>query len=112
MSLLCTVVLLALFSAPSDALTNDEISEFTARIHTESNTNLQGTVNVDTSSDAENIIITSNGIPDHETGTFPGPDNRNNIKSQKFSFRYASKFTIHQPYIRYKKEGARDGERE
>lgn len=36
---------------------------------------------------ADFYIIKSDGIPDHETGQFPGPRNPNSIKKQNYSFK-------------------------
>lgn len=80
-------LIIASFSVSINALTSQELGEFKSRTHTESNTNLQGTVSVDSSSNANNHIITSNGIPDHTTGTFPqAKTNPNSIEKQTFRF--------------------------
>ncbi|XP_039254051.1 uncharacterized protein LOC120331089 [Styela clava] len=76
-------------------LTTDERKYFKARPYPEQNTGIQGTVSVDDDPrDAKVLILQSNGIPDHDTGTFPAPSNPNSIEVQSFNWRIPKNPTI------------------
>ncbi|XP_019629823.1 PREDICTED: uncharacterized protein LOC109474048 [Branchiostoma belcheri] len=82
---LCAVLVLAVLPATVLGLSADEIAAFTARTHTEINTNMQGTVSV--TQDGDTLVLTSNGIPDHATWTFPSRDNPNDLTAQSYTWR-------------------------
>ena len=85
-ALLLVAIQTLLLLPSSGALSADELSEFTARTHNESNTGLQGTVNI-TKINNNMYRLESNGIPDHDTGTFPAGGNPHDITSQTHSAR-------------------------
>ena len=59
----------------------------------ERNTNKVGTVSITTS--GSNYVLTSNGIPDHDTGIFPAANsNPNDITEQSFSFEFPQNPTV------------------
>ena len=87
MAAVLLVAITTLLLLPSSgALSDLEKSQFTARMHTEKNTMLQGTVTV-TELSTTYYRLESNGIPDHTTGTFPGRGNPNDIESQTHTAR-------------------------
>jgi len=75
-------VCLVLFVSPSNGLTDDEVSKFKTTGITETNTGKIGWVSVET--DEYLHILSSNGIPDHETGEFPSDSNPNRLREQDF----------------------------
>eukprot|EP00058_Branchiostoma_floridae_P020441 XP_002605931.1 hypothetical protein BRAFLDRAFT_124891 [Branchiostoma floridae] len=62
-------LVLAVLPATVLGLSAEEIAAFQARTHTETNSGKQGTVSITQDGDA--LVLTSNGIPDHATGTYP-----------------------------------------
>ncbi|XP_078688892.1 uncharacterized protein LOC144920547 [Branchiostoma floridae x Branchiostoma belcheri] len=64
------------------ALTPDEIAQFRTTGTLETNTGIAGWVAVE--DNGRQLYVTSNGIPDHRTGPFPGPGNPNTIQEQSF----------------------------
>ncbi|XP_078689291.1 uncharacterized protein LOC144920807 [Branchiostoma floridae x Branchiostoma belcheri] len=82
---LCAVLVLAVLPATVLGLSADEKAAFVTRVHTETNTGLQGTVFV--WQDGDTLVLKSNGIPDHETGTFPGLISPIPLQVQDFEFR-------------------------
>ncbi|XP_078608715.1 uncharacterized protein LOC144880451 [Branchiostoma floridae x Branchiostoma japonicum] len=81
----CTALLLAVLPATVLGLSAEEIAAFQARTHTETNSGKQGTVSITQDGDA--LVLTSNGIPDHATGTYPGTGNPNDLTEQSHTFR-------------------------
>ena len=78
------VTMVAVGSTPeSFSLPQTELTKFTSRIHTEQNTDIQGTVTISPKGYTEHRL-TSNGIPDHDTDTFPGLTNPNSILLQSY----------------------------
>jgi len=66
------------------ALTEEELSHFVTTSRVEHNTDLTGSVSLVL--DGEYYMFTSNGVPDHETGTFPGNSNPNQLQAQNHNF--------------------------
>ncbi|XP_039254745.2 uncharacterized protein LOC120331687 [Styela clava] len=81
-------LLFVTFCGCVSALTDAEIALFVARTHIETNTGVQGTVSVTISSTDSTVIdLSSNGVPDHATGTFPGNGNPNPLSVQTYNYR-------------------------
>ncbi|XP_077993804.1 uncharacterized protein LOC144447601 [Glandiceps talaboti] len=66
------------------ALTDEQVAKFKPTGITESNTGLIGTITITTADDKH--VIESNGIPDHDTATFPNLTNPNSLQSQSHHF--------------------------
>ena len=86
-ALLLVAISTLLLLPSAGALTDAEKRLFTARIHEEQNTKLQGEVTLSKENLRGYFWLDSNGIPDHDTGTFPavGRGNPNEIVEQKHS---------------------------
>ncbi|XP_066289094.1 uncharacterized protein [Branchiostoma lanceolatum] len=76
------LAVLALTFIGLEALTPDEIAQFRTKGTLETNTGIAGWVAVEDT--GRQLYVTSNGIPDHRTGPFPGPGNPNAIQEQSF----------------------------
>ena len=87
-ALLLVAISTLLLLPSAGALTDAEKRLFTARIHEEQNTMLQGEVTL-SKGNGRYFRLDSNGIPDHDTGTFPavGKGNPNKIVEQTHSSR-------------------------
>ncbi|CAH1268749.1 Hypp3975 [Branchiostoma lanceolatum] len=72
------LAVLALTFIGLEALTPDEIAQFRTKGTLETNTGIAGWVAVEDT--GRQLYVTSNGIPDHRTGPFPGPGNPNAIQ--------------------------------
>ncbi|XP_070560502.1 uncharacterized protein [Ptychodera flava] len=77
------VVIYVLLAASAYALTDDEIAQFYNKGTKEKNSGLTGFILVNTDGDKHTIY--SNGIPDHDTGNFPGI-NPNTVGEQDYEF--------------------------
>ncbi|CAH1269352.1 Hypp4154 [Branchiostoma lanceolatum] len=78
-------LVLAVLPATVLGLSADEIAAFQARTHIERNSGKQGTVSV--TQDGDVLVLTSNGIPDHATSTFPSRGNPNDVREQSYTWR-------------------------
>nr|XP_039254446.1 uncharacterized protein LOC120331432 [Styela clava] len=71
-----------------NALSDAEISAFVSKTYIETNTGVQGTVSITTpSSDPSVLELSSNGVPDHATGTFPSSSNPNSLEVQSYNWK-------------------------
>ncbi|XP_011680344.2 uncharacterized protein LOC105445904 [Strongylocentrotus purpuratus] len=85
MLVLTACLLLNVFLIDVSCLTDDEINEFGARNHTDSNTGLQGFITIAEHND-DTYVVTSNGVPDHTAGLFAIRKDAVGILVQDFEF--------------------------
>ncbi|XP_071944086.1 uncharacterized protein [Antedon mediterranea] len=79
-------LIVGLFAGTVHGLTKAEIRKFVTKTHIEHNTGLQGTVSITSHRGVHTLV--SNGIPDHDTGTYPSQHTPNSIIEQDYYYQF------------------------